>query len=79
MPGYSPIASPTVVVQLGMRCDECFAMVQDMDRWNHDQWHMGLQGSLATKLAMATTESDGEMLRRLLREVMELSERMEDQ
>ena len=61
-----------------MVCSECGALVPDSERGVHDQWHEWVKGWVA-KLAPqgVVWESDEEMLRRLLREVMELSERMD--
>jgi len=58
-------------------------MVQEADQWLHDTWHANLlQGWVELTTAnqrLESTESDQEMLRRLLREVMELSERIGDE
>ena len=81
MASYSTVTSPvtSVSVLLGAKCLECYAMVQDQDKWLHDQWHARLETPVprAQLHVVDTGESDQEMLRRLLREVMELSERME--
>ncbi len=59
-------------------------MVPDTERTNHDNWHEWLTQQLGLRAVTVvafdgseSSESDSEMLRRLLREVMELSERME--
>ena len=73
-------------VAIGMVCSECGALVPDSDTEKHDQWHEWLNAWVAQVEKPApvvvgfdwaeSSESDEEMLRRLLREVMELSERM---
>jgi hypothetical protein len=81
MASYMPVTSlaTSFTVQMGAKCLECYALVQDSDKWLHDQWHAKLETPVprAQLHVVDTGESDEEMLRRLLREVMELSERME--
>ena len=100
MPSYQPYLSATSLLSA---CEECFALVEDKNRYSHDQWHIDLkaqrgqggytQGTTSTAgtpihtheflipanllPAVGDAETEAEMLRRLLREVMELSERME--
>ena len=85
MASYSTVMSPATsfTVFLGSKCLTCYALVQDADKWAHDNWHSSLlQGWVELTTAnqrLESTESDQEMLRRLLREVMELSERIGDE
>jgi len=60
-----------------MVCGECGSLVPDTERTNHDNWHEWLHQQLGLPDPLMAGESNEEMLRRLLREVMELSERME--
>ena len=117
MPSYQPVFTGTVAV---VHCSECFALLDDKDKYSHDAWHLDLrdrflkqmglmEGTTSTGGTPAHThqvlgvqgpmgppgmagpagmdlmpaagdkETDGEMLRRLLREVMELSQRMDDE
>lgn len=49
----------------------------DTERTTHDNWHEWLTQQVGLRVPVWQGESNEEMLRRLLREVMELSERME--
>jgi hypothetical protein len=64
-----------------MVCSECGALVPESEQGIHDGWHAMLRNQLAVALSVAMgdgrDESDEEMLRRLLREVMELSQRVQ--
>jgi len=61
-----------------MVCSECGALVPDSERGVHDQWHLELaEGMARGPDPLMRGESNEDMLRRLLREVMELSERMD--
>lgn len=85
MPSYAAVVSQAftsaVSVNLGMKCLECYALVQEVDKWLHDQWHAKLETPVprAQLHVVDTGESDEEMLRRLLREVMELNQRIGDE
>jgi len=74
---YSQVFAPVMSVPLGARCGECFAMVQEADKWAHDGWHATLTPVPREPNTPETVESDEEMLRRLLREVVVLSQRMD--
>jgi hypothetical protein len=51
-------------------------MVQDNDKWAHDGWHATLT-PVPNPPGVETVESTDEMMRRLLREVVVLSQRMD--
>jgi len=55
--------------------------VPESEQGIHDGWHAMLRNQMAMALSVAMgdgrDESDEEMLRRLLREVMELSQRVQ--
>jgi hypothetical protein len=77
---YSSPAPPPVV-PIGMVCSDCGALVPESERANHDGWHGWVTAQLSDRglpaaLTVSWGESNEEMLRRLLREVMTLSERM---
>jgi hypothetical protein len=64
-------------VAIGMVCSECGALVPESERQIHDNWHEWLHKVLGSRDPLMNGESNEDMLRRLLREVMELSQRVQ--